>query len=46
MHGGPHATMDSIRAMHPEAQGSIPGIPPKNSEKLLMLLRLINGAAA
>ena len=35
MHGGPHGTMDSIRAMHPAAQGSIPGIPPKKIQEIV-----------
>ena len=44
-----NSTTDCILAWHPAAQGSIPGIPQKNSKisekKLLMMLRLINDAA-
>ena len=42
---GPHITMDSVLASHPEAQGSIP-VVPNNFSEFLMLLRLIDGAAA
>ena len=42
---GPHSRIDSILALHPVAWGLILGVP-KNFSELLMLLRLINGAAA
>ena len=42
---GSNSAMDSIPALHPAAPGSIPGVP-KNFSEFLMLLRLINGAAA
>ena len=43
--GGPQSTMDSVVASHPVAPVLIPGVP-KNFSEFLMLLRLIDGAAA
>ena len=40
-----HSTVDGILASHPATPGSIPGAP-KNFSESLMLLRLIDGAAA
>ena len=44
---GPHSRMDNIllSILHPAASGLIPGVP-KNFSEFLILLRLINGAAA